>query len=151
MSRDVEALQAVLAAEHATVYCYGLVGAGLSGSAQETARVVMDAHRTRRDQLVDLLNGRRARPVAASAAYRPPVRVTSARTAAELAAVLEERLVTAYLGLVGADDAEVRRYAALAMQEAAGRSAGWREATGSEVTSPAFPGLPQSALIPRPR
>ncbi|HEX2312526.1 MAG TPA: ferritin-like domain-containing protein [Thermomonospora sp.] len=150
MTRVVEMLQAALAAEHATVYCYGAAGAGLRGSAQETARIVMNAHRARRDELAETLTRRGARPVAAEAAYRLPVRVTSEETAAELAAVLEERLVAVYLGLVGVDDPELRRYAALAMQEAAGRAAGWREAAGSAVTSPAFPGLPPSALGPRP-
>ncbi|SEG61834.1 protein of unknown function [Thermomonospora echinospora] len=151
MSRTVEALQAALAAEHAAVYGYGVVGAGLSGAGQETARLVMNAHRTRRDQLTAHLVQRRARPVAAAAAYRLPVRVTSAKTAAELAAVLEDRALAAHLALAGAEEADLRRYAALAMQEAMSRSVGWRRSAGGRAVPPAFPGLPQGAPAPRSR
>jgi Domain of unknown function (DUF4439) len=150
MSRTVEALQAALAAEHAAVYGYGVVGAGLSGSDQETARIVMNAHRARRDQLTEHLVQRRAQPVAAAPAYRLPVRVTSAKTAAELAAVLEDRVLAAYLTLAGVEDAGLRRYAALVMQEAMSRSIGWRRTAGTPAVPPAFPGLPQKAQAPRP-
>lgn len=150
MSRTVEALQAALAAEHAAVYGYGVVGAGLSGPDQGTARIVMDAHRTRRDQLTEHLVQRGAQPVAAAAAYRLPVRVTSARTAAELAAVLEDRVLAAYVALAGAEEAGLRRYAALVMQEAASRSIGWRRTAGVRGASPAFPGLPGEASAARP-
>ncbi|WP_119729378.1 ferritin-like domain-containing protein [Thermomonospora amylolytica] len=149
MSRTVDALQGALAAEHAAVYGYGTVGARLDGGDRETARIVMNAHRARRDELAAYISARGARPVAAAAAYRLPVRVASPQTAAQLAAVLEDRALGAYLGLAGVDEPELRRYAALAMQEAAGRAVAWRRAAGGSSTVGAFPGLPPDALYPR--
>jgi uncharacterized protein DUF4439 len=147
MRRTEDALQAALSAEHAAVYGYGNVGARLSGSAQETAALVLDTHRVRRDQLVDFLRARRARPLAAAPAYRLPVRPDSARTAAELAAKLEDQVLTAYVGLAGAPEPELRTFAAKAMQEAITRAVAWR---GSPGDTSAFPGLPRTALTPRP-
>lgn len=138
----VEALQAALAAEHAAVYGYGVVGAGLRGPAQQTARTVLDAHRARRDRLAELVVRRGAQPVAAEAAYRPAVEVTSAASAAALAAALEERVLEAYAALAGCQEADLRRHAALAMQEAMGRWIGWRKSAGERAVPPALPGLP---------
>ena len=149
MNRTTDALPGALSAEHAAVYGYGVAGARLEGDDRETARLVMNAHRTRRDELAAHVSARGARPVAAAAAYRLPVRVSSAQTAARLAAALEDRVLAAYLGLAGADEPELRRYAAVAMQEAAGRAVAWRRTAGDPPDGAAFPALPPSALSPR--
>lgn len=146
----VAALQAALAAEHAAVYGYGAVGAHLTGDAQQTAAVVLDSHRTRRDDLATYIRDLKADPVAASPAYRLPVKPTSSRSAAELAATLETQVMTAYVGLTGVMDAKLRNYGALAMQQAIARSIAWQDRAGSVGTLSAFPGLPTTALIPRP-
>ncbi|MFD0686491.1 ferritin-like domain-containing protein [Actinomadura fibrosa] len=144
---DLQALQTALAAEHAAVYGYGLLGARLRGPLQQTAKAVWEAHRTQRDRLVALLS---AEPVAAAAAYRLPVRVTSARSAVQLAAALEDALVPAYVGLAGASHPQLRRFAAGCAQNAMARSAGWRQKGGAAAPREAFPGLPPAALSPRP-
>lgn len=141
----VSALQAALAAEHTAIYGYGVLGAHLSGGQRSTALLVMDAHRGRRDKLRTFLTAAGATPAAAAPAYHLPTAMTSARTAAELAATIETGLVAAYLGLVGVDDPTLRRYAALAMQEAAVRSFAWHSAV-----PPAFPGMPPAALATKP-
>ncbi|GLW62723.1 hypothetical protein Arub01_09670 [Actinomadura rubrobrunea] len=149
---SVDALQEALKAEHAAVYGYGVVGARLRGSLRRSAAMLWDAHRLQRDRLAAQISRRGARPVAAAAAYRLPVRVTSARTAAQLAAALEDGVLTAYAGLAGAPEAALRTFAARAMQEAAARSVRWRGGAGLPRTDgPAFPGLPPSALSPKPR
>ena len=66
----------------------------------------------------------------------------TAAEAVSLAIFLENGVTAAYLGLVGAGDAGLRRFGARAMQDAAIRATSWR---GSTV---AFPGMPAAGLSP---
>jgi hypothetical protein len=66
--------------------------------------------------------------------------VNSARAAVSLAALLEDGVLTAYLGLVALDEVALRTFGAQRMQASAIRAAFWRGSTT------AFPGLPTSAL-----
>ncbi|WP_433468126.1 ferritin-like domain-containing protein [Spirillospora sp. CA-128828] len=144
---DSDAVQNVLAAEHTAVYGYGVLGARLRGTLHQTAKERWNAHRARRDELISILS---VRPVAAAAAYRLPVKVTSVRTAAQLAAALEDGLVPAYLGLSGVSSPDLRAFAADGAQRAMAWSARWRSRAGAAAPAEAFPGLPPSALSPRP-
>jgi Domain of unknown function (DUF4439) len=134
-SARVAALQGALAAEHAAVYGYGVVGAILAGGGQADARSAWLAHQLARDTLEAMVTKLGATPVAASAAYRLPFAVTGPAAARRLAATLEGGVTRAYLGLVAVDDAAVRSFAARAMQTAASRAAAW---SGTTV---AFPGM----------
>lgn len=131
------ALQAALAAEHAAVYGYGIVGARLSGARGKRAREAWNAHRSARDRLRERVRQAGATPTPAAPAYGLPHRVTGTETAVRLAVHLEDRVAGAYLELVAAGDEDQRRFAAAATQECAVRAAHWR---GSSV---AFPGLPE--------
>ncbi|MCO6006469.1 ferritin-like domain-containing protein [Actinoallomurus purpureus] len=142
----VAALQAALAAEHVAVFGYGVLGGHVSPAQRQSVTQMWNAHRARRDRLRGYVQAAGGRPVAAAAAYRLPFKVTSASGAARLAAALEDGVVAGYAVLAGVSDPAVRRYAALAMQEAAVRAVRWR---GSPPTE-AFPGLPSSALSPKP-
>ncbi len=133
---EVAALQAALAAEHAAVYGYGVAGAMMSGAEQAAARADWNAHQVARDTLHALLAKRGVTPVAASAAYELPFPVTGATSARRLAAVLEDGVARAYLGLVAVSDLTLRSFAALAMQPPAERAAAWSGSTA------AFPGMP---------
>lgn len=146
MSADVRALQAALAAEHAAIYGYGVLGAKLRGSQQQAARDTWSAHKARRDQLIGFLDTLGAKPVAAEAAYRLPVQLTSAKAATQLAVSLEAYAVGAYVALAGADDAGLRRFAAGAMQDSMARQVRW----GGNGPASAFPGLDSAALSPKP-
>src|SRR3954451_1114588 len=84
------ALQEALAATHAAVWGYGVVGAALPVAARDPAYADEQAHRDLRDQLAGLLTARQVDPVAAQAAYRLPFPVLSAVDAAALAVTLEE-------------------------------------------------------------
>ena len=134
-SGAIAALQAALAAEQAAVYGYGVAGAHLSGASQATAQQYWTAHREARDTLTAMIAARGAAPVAALAYYDLPFGVTSAASAALLAANLEDGVTAAYLDLVAVDDASLRNFGALAMQASAQRASHWR---GSTI---AFPGL----------
>jgi hypothetical protein len=136
MSKPIAAMQAALAAEHAAVYGYGVTGAMLTGSAKSLAYADWRAHEIARDTLAALIVKLGATPVAASPAYTLPFAVTNASSARRLAAVLEDGVTRAYLGLVGVNDRALRTFGALAMQPPATRAAAWR---GSTV---AFPGMP---------
>lgn len=47
----LDAVQAALAAEHAAVYGYGVVGARIGDDREDEATAAYDAHRARRDAL----------------------------------------------------------------------------------------------------
>jgi hypothetical protein len=136
----VTALQGLLAAENTAVYGYGLAGAQLSGAQLTAAQQDWNLHRAARATVSAMITQRGGTPAPAAAAYRPPFAVTSAATARSLAALLEDGLVQAYLGLVALDDLDLRGFGAGEMQAAAIRAAFWRGGTT------AFPGLPPSAL-----
>ncbi|WP_073947678.1 ferritin-like domain-containing protein [Streptomyces kebangsaanensis] len=133
--RRLEALQAALAAEHAAVYGYGVVGGRVQESRRTEARAAYDAHRARRDALVRVVRDLGGRPVAAAAAYALPFPVPDSTAAVRFAAELEERVAGVYSDLVRASTGERRREAAGALREAAVRAVRWR---GESV---AFPGL----------
>jgi hypothetical protein len=136
--KGLAALQAALAAEHAAVYGYGVAGAMLSGADRTAALTDWRLHQEARDTLETMISKLGATPVAASAAYRLPFTVDDARSARRLAAMLEDGVTRAYLGLVAVTDTTLRTFGALAMLPPANRAASWR---GSTV---AFPGLPAS-------
>ncbi|MFG2958785.1 ferritin-like domain-containing protein [Streptomyces sp. NPDC048291] len=135
----IEALQAALAAEHAAVYGYGVVGGRIGAQRLAEARSAYDAHRAGRDALVREVRDLGGAPVAANAAYALPFAVTDAVTAARLAADLEQRVADVYSDLVRASSGERRGSAAAALREAAVRAVRW---SGESV---AFPGLAERA------
>ena len=138
------ALQAALAAEHAAVYGYGVAGAHLSGARQKAAARDWEIHQAARDTLAAMITALGARPVAAAPAYRLPFPVHGSRAAVMLAAFLEDRVATAYLGVVALSEARLRLFGARALESAALRAAGWRGRTL------AFPGLEAPAPGPVP-
>jgi hypothetical protein len=143
-SAELAALQGALAAEHAAVYGYGVVGAQLSGARRARATAGYQAHLDRRDALERQLTAAGATPVAASAGYELPFPVADAPSAVRLAAVLEERLAAVYANAVQAATGALRTEAAGYLQDAALRAADWRGG------STAFPGLPERSAGPSP-
>jgi hypothetical protein len=133
----VPALQAALAAEDAAIFGYGVVGAHLTGSSQTAAGQDWTGHNQARDTLTAMISGLGATPTAAQASYQLPFRVHDTASATALAAHLEDGVTRAYLALVAVSDQGLRRYGAMAMQQAAQRAAFWRGSTQP------FPGLTQ--------
>ncbi|GAA1929907.1 DUF4439 domain-containing protein [Streptantibioticus ferralitis] len=136
---ELAAVQAALAAEHAAVYGYGVVGARVDDAHRADARAAYDAHRAHRDALARTVHDLGTDPVPADAGYALPFPVTDPAAAVRLAAVLEDRVAGAYADLVRAGHDDVRRDATAALRAAAVRAVRWR---GSGV---AFPGLPERA------
>jgi Domain of unknown function (DUF4439) len=124
---ELDAMQAALAAEHATIYGYGVAGAVLRGSDRDYALTVMDEHLRLRDQLVALIRGRHAEPVAAEPAYRLPTPVTDRASARALAEHLEQGGAGTMWDLVAAaaSKSHLRALAIGWLSQAAVRAAHW--------------------------
>jgi hypothetical protein len=135
----LDAAQAALAAEHAAVYGYGVVGGRVGEDRLPEAREAYTAHRSRRDVLHRAVRDLGGTPVAAAAGYALPFEVADADGAVRLAAELETGVAGAYADLVAAGEGDDRREAAAALAEAAVRAVRW-----SGVPAP-FPGLPEYA------
>ncbi|MEU3747365.1 MULTISPECIES: ferritin-like domain-containing protein [Streptomyces] len=131
----LDAAQAALAAEHAAVYGYGVVGGRIGTARKAEATTAFEAHRARREALRRTVRDLGGTPVAAAAAYELPFPVADTAGAVRLAAVLEDRVAGVYSDLVRAGRGPLRSEAAAALREAAVRAVRWR---GRDVT---FPGL----------
>ncbi|MEP6695939.1 MAG: ferritin-like domain-containing protein [Pseudonocardiales bacterium] len=138
---ETAALQGVLAAEHAAVWGYGVVGGHLPATAQDPARQADQAHRRRRDTLSALLAARFATPVAAAPDYDLPFPVADALSARRLAAHLEQGTAAAWhAALAVLPVAELRHLAVTALTDAAIRALQWRLTVPGEVSTVPFPG-----------
>jgi hypothetical protein len=130
------ALQEALAAEHACVYGYGVVGARADQADGARARSGFDAHRARRNALDEAIRAEGAEPVAALGSYDLPEPTPTGAAVRGLAAGLEDGAAGAYADLVAAARGPLRESAVAWLSEAAVRGAGWR---GSGAG--AWPGL----------
>lgn len=135
----LESMQATLAAEHAAIYVYGVVGGRVSASAQPALAAEVAAgyarHRARRDRLRTMVSQSGGTPVAAEVAYALP---TPCRTEADLTrAVLlvEQRSAEAYAAMVGSTSQAARAWAIDALVDASVRAL----ADGGDAE--AFPGI----------
>ncbi len=135
----VEALQKALAAEHAAVYLYGLLGARSSQSRQPSLfRRLTDAfqdHRATRDRLTVLISRAGADPVAAEVDYDVPGPTDTAVQIEAVARTVEQRVTLTYGELVENTAGTDRRWAITALDDAALRELGFGLAPSD------FPGL----------
>jgi hypothetical protein len=138
------ALGEALAAEHAAVWGYGVVGAALGAQAQPVAAASETAHRDVRDQVVTLLAGRNAEVVRAEGGYALPFPVLSEIDAAALAVVLEDGVAAAWVRVLDqAAERSTRELAVGALTAAEVRAVSWRSTAGRTPVTAAFPGLPE--------
>ena len=92
-----QALQRVLAAQHAAVYGYPVIGVRLRDPRQvRLARQLEARHRHTRDELMAQLAARRVSPVPAEASYTAAQPVTEPADAQRWALDLEEACASAY-------------------------------------------------------
>lgn len=138
---QVPALQAALAAEHAVVWGYSIVGARAGDDLRPQVRDADDAHRTRRDATVILITRYGGDPVPTASSYAVPFPVTDRASALRLAVHLEDGAAAAWRYAVAAtDDVAVRRTAVTALTEAAVRATRWRVLIPAKAATLAFPG-----------
>ena len=137
------ALGEALAAEHAAVWGYGVVGAALGPEAQASAAASESAHRDVRDQVVALLDARDADLVDAKGAYALPFPVLSEVDAAALAVVLEDGVAAAWVRVLDqAAERSTRELAVGVLGNAEVRAVSWRIAAGQTPVTKALPGPP---------
>lgn len=132
-------LTALLEAEHAVVYGYGVLGARLDEDTRRLALLAYDSHRARRDQLAARLRERGGDPEPPPPAY--DVAVATTADALALAVRLEEGLAQRWRDLVaGTDERPLRQLAVAGLTECAVRAAQWRRRAGVSPATVALPG-----------
>ena len=133
---EQDLLRAVVEAEQAAVYGYGVLGARLDPVTRRLAVTSYDVHRARRDRIVAALEDRGGTAPRPLAAY--DVVVPDRAAALALAVHLEEGMALRWRALVsGTGDRELRQVAVSALQESAVRAAQWRRlAKVTPVTVP---------------
>ncbi|MCA1711167.1 MAG: ferritin-like domain-containing protein [Actinobacteria bacterium] len=132
-------LKAVVEAEHAAVYGYGVLGARLDDATRRIAVQAYDVHRARRDRAVAALGGLGVDAPVPLPAY--DVTVTDRAAALALAVRLEEGVGQRWRDVVGGtDDAALRQLAIGSLAETAVRAARWRRLAGVTPVTVALPG-----------
>jgi hypothetical protein len=135
----VQALQKALAAEHAAVHLYGLLGGQSSKSRQPVLFAKLEQtygdHRAARDQLTGLVTAKGAEPVAAHPDYQVPGPTSTPAQIQAVARTLEKRVTRTYGELVANTAGRDRRWAIDALDASALRQVSF----GAEPSS--FPGL----------
>jgi hypothetical protein len=122
----VIALSALLSAEHAAVFGYGLLTARVLDARRPAVRTLWMAHRARRDELERRLADAGVTPPAALPAYDVGPAPNSPAALATLGARIEDAMATAALSAVYTSTGEVRSQVALDLVRAARRATGWR-------------------------
>ena len=135
----VQALQKALAAEHAAVHLYGLLGGQSSKSRQPLlfARLerTYEEHRAARDELTVLVTRNGAEPVAAKVDYAVPGPTSTPGQIRAVARTLERRVTRTYGELVANTAGGERRWAITALDTSALRELSFGAAPSD------FPGL----------
>jgi hypothetical protein len=118
-----QALQKALAAEHAAVFLYGILGARSSKSGQpvlfRNLTAAFEDHRRTRDALTVLITARDADPVAAQVDYAVPGPVGTPAQVQAVARTVEQRVTRTYGELVANTSGTDRRWAIGALDAAA--------------------------------
>ena len=122
---EVEPLQTTLAAEHAAVFVYGVLGGRTSRTATpdlyDAVSSAYAAHRARRDRLVREITDQGGTPVAAEPAYETPRPLDTADQVARAALDVERGCASTYAWLVANTRGGERRRAIAALNETAVR------------------------------
>ena len=137
----VPALQTALAAEHAVIWGYGVVGARAGQSLRPAVREADAAHRTRRDGTAALVRRYGGEPVTTEPSYALPFPVPDRAAALRLAVHLEEGAAAAWrYALEATDDRAVRRTSLAALTDSAVRATRWRLLLPGTTPTVPFPG-----------
>lgn len=137
---QANALAAVLAAEQAAVYAYGVVGAQGAAADRDDALAALQRHAARRDLVAARLSVAQRTPKPAAPAYQLPFAVATPAQARKLAAHVESAVADANADLVAASPAAARVEASRWLAESAVAARRW----GARAQT--FPGMPERAV-----
>ncbi|GAA1524487.1 ferritin-like domain-containing protein [Nocardioides humi] len=125
----ITALQTTLAAEHAAVFVYGVLGGQTSQSGSPALYAALTSaytiHRTRRDDLMARLHAAGVDPVAAEPGYGLPADLGTPEGVTARARALEESAAATYAYLVASTTEDARTWAIDALLDAAVRGLGF--------------------------
>ncbi|MDQ3716498.1 MAG: ferritin-like domain-containing protein [Actinomycetota bacterium] len=139
---EIEGLQAALRSEHVAIWGYGIVGASVVLESRQAVRDVDAAHRSRRDELADLVRLRGADPEPTEASYELPFPVADPTSALKLAASLEAGVASGYAFAVSRSHSQrAKAFSLTALTDAALHQTGWHQLSGVAPVTPEFPGL----------
>jgi hypothetical protein len=143
----VGALQDALAAEHAAVWVYGLLGAFVQDTLNGRLTAAATAHQARRDATQRILIDAGTLPVPPEPGYLTPEPVTDAASALRLAITAETDVAAAWRSVIERSPADpgLRGTALDALTEAAVRATRWRATAGVAPLTVPFPGTPQAS------
>jgi hypothetical protein len=135
------ALYDAVAAEHATIYGYGIVSAHTTPDVNDLVAKSMAEHRERREAALAMLAARSAGAPLPAAGYQLPMTVDDPTGAAKLAVRMEEDDAVAWRAVVEqATDEKDRAFAVTALTQCAVTAARWRRVLGTTPVTVAFPG-----------
>ncbi|MDR3662267.1 MAG: ferritin-like domain-containing protein [Mycobacterium sp.] len=135
------ALFDAIAAEHGTIYGYGLVSAHTTPDVNDLVAEAMAQHRAHREAGIAALSGRSVPAPLPAAGYQVPVDADNPNDAAKLALRMEEDTATAWRAVVEqATTTDDRATAIKALTDCAVLAARWRQVLGVTPSTVAFPG-----------
>jgi hypothetical protein len=135
------ALFDAVAAEHATIYGYGLVSAHSTPDVNDLVSAAMAEHRDRREAAIATLAARSVDPPLPAAGYQMPIEVNNPTDAANLAVRMEQDTAVAWRAVLEQEtDAQGRAFAVTALTQCAVTAARWRRVLGISPLTVAFPG-----------
>ena len=135
------ALFAAVAAEHATIYGYGILSAHSSPDENDLGSAAMAQHRERREAAIALLTGRSATAPVPAAGYQLPMTVNTPTEAGTLAIRMEDDCATAWRAVIEqATTDQDRAFGVTALTESAVLAARWKQTLGIQPVTETFPG-----------
>lgn len=138
------ALYDALAAEHATIYGYGIVSAHSTPDDNWLVSEAIAGHREQREALLSMLAAQSVEPPPAAPGYQLPMVVNDPSQAAELALQMENDAATAWRAVLEQSSNEAdRTYAVGALTQSAVLAARWQKILGEWPITTAFPGGPE--------
>ncbi|HYZ69855.1 MAG TPA: ferritin-like domain-containing protein [Mycobacterium sp.] len=130
-----------IAAEHATIYGYGVVSAHSTPDVNNLVSSSIALHRERREAAIAILQSRSINPPLPAAGYQLPMEVDNPTDAANLAVRMEEDAAVAWrAALEQATNEQDRAFAVLALTQCAVAAAQWSRVLGVSPITVAFPG-----------
>ena len=148
MTALIDTWQAALAAEHAAVAGYDVIGPRVAGAQVALARTDQQAHRDLRDATSAALTAAGQAPVAARPGYPLPFAVTDGVTAGRFAISLESACAAAWRYLIAVTASPtsrpiptLRADAQTALTASAVRATQWRQVVDPARPTVPFPGI----------
>lgn len=135
------ALYDAIAAEHGTIYGYGLVSAHTTPDVNDLVAVAMAKHRANREAGIAALAARSVPAPLPAAGYQLPIDANNPGDAAKLALQMEEETAVAWRAVAEqATTTEDRTVAVRGLTDCAVLAARWRAVLGATPVVAPFPG-----------